>query len=68
MIHYYEEKTTMKQPLFNQLERRIIKNGNSASASLMTLEIAKKRFERDFTKTSIWRFMQKTIAFLARNL
>jgi len=58
----------MKKSLFNQIERQILKEGNSLSASRMKLHIATKRFEKAFTTTSIGRFVQKTVDWLSRLL
>lgn len=54
----------MKKPLFNQTERRIIYEGKTIYASIMKLHIAKKKFEKEFMKTYVGRFIEKIANYL----
>ncbi len=58
----------MPKLMFDQIERQIINENNSFFASRMRLFIAKKRFEREFMKTGIGRFIHKTLDLLTHLL
>ncbi len=58
----------MKKPLFDEIERQIIREDKSFSASRMNLHIATKKFEKAFMKSLIGRFIQNTINWLDRKL
>lgn len=58
----------MKKPLFNEIERQIMHEDKSLYASRMKLHVAKKKFEKEFMKTVVGRFIQKTVDWLARLL
>ena len=58
----------MKKPLFNEIERHIMNEDKSLYASRMKLHVAKKNFEKEFMKTVVGRFIQKTVEWLDRML
>lgn len=58
----------MKKPLFNEIERQIMLEDKSIYASRMKMHIATKNLEKEFMKTFIGRFIEKTAGWLSRLL
>ena len=58
----------MKKIYFNQIERQIIKENKTLSASKMILHIAIKKFEREVMKTFFGTLIKKTNKLLLRIL
>lgn len=48
----------MKKPLFNEIQRQIMHEDKSVYASIMRLDVAKKKLENSFIKF-VGRMMQK---------
>jgi hypothetical protein len=55
----------MKKLLFNEIERQIMHEDKSLYASRMRMHIATKRFEKEFMKTFVGRFIKNTVDWLA---
>ena len=58
----------MKKPLFNEIERQVMRENKSFYASRMKLDIATKQFKKELMKTFVGRFIQKTACWLERLL
>ncbi len=55
----------MKKPLFNAIDRMIIREDKSYYATRLKLTIATKRFEKEFLKTGVGKFLIKAVELLA---
>jgi len=56
----------MKKPLFDTIDRQIIREDQSLSASRMKLTITSKRFQKEFMKSGLGRLLLNTVELLAR--
>ena len=56
------------KPLYNEIERKIMATGNYGYAHKLKFHFAKKRFEKEFMKTFVGRFIKNTVEWLSRLL
>lgn len=49
----------MKKPIFNQIERKIIRESNSLFSDRMKLFIAVKKFEKAFLKSPVGKLLNR---------
>lgn len=54
----------MKKPLFKEVERRIICENNSLSADRMNLQLAVRRFNREFERSNTGKFFRRALQLL----
>jgi hypothetical protein len=67
-IGYQDKLKIMKKPIFDEIDRRIIKENKSYYSSRMILFIATKKIEKAFIKSNIGVFLKKFVEFLDKKL
>jgi hypothetical protein len=54
----------MKRPIFNQIERQIMRESNSWYSDRMKFTIEVKKFEREISKSMLFAACQKIVNYL----
>ena len=62
-----KSKIIMK-PRYNEIERKIIATGNYSYADKLKMDLALKRFQKEFMKTFLGRLIKKLVEWLGRLL